>query len=114
MQKNISRYFIWLVLITILLLVLIIVKEIFCPHTIKTCTRGKLIALTFDDGPSAWDFENILDILKQNKVKATFFLIGHFLRKNSKLSRRAIEEGHNIASHSYSHGSLADLRSESI
>jgi peptidoglycan/xylan/chitin deacetylase (PgdA/CDA1 family) len=70
-----------------------------------------LIALTFDDGPS-WDYVNILDILKRNSIKATFFVLGKLLSGNAALSRRAIQEGHNIASHSYSHISLPGLGSE--
>jgi len=81
------------------------------PNTVKTCTRDNLIALTFDDGPS-WDYVNILDILKRNNIKATFFVLGKLLSGNSALSRRAIQEGHIIASHSYSHLSLPGLGSE--
>lgn len=80
-------------------------------NIISTCARSNLIALTFDDGPS-WDYANILYILKQNDIKATFFLVGRQLNGNSELTRRAIQEGHNIGSHTYSHPSLTSLNSD--
>ncbi len=59
----------------------------------KTCY------LTFDDGPSN-NTEKILDILKENDVKATFFVIG---RSKLDLVKREKEEGHTVALHSYTH-----------
>lgn len=60
----------------------------------------KTIYLTFDDGPSD-NTPKVLDILKKNNVKATFFVIG----KNNKhdLYKRIVDEGHAIAIHTYSH-----------
>lgn len=60
------------------------------------------IYLTFDDGPSAAVTEQILDILKQNRVKATFFIIDYSAEK-LPLIRRMINEGHTIGIHGYSH-----------
>lgn len=68
---------------------------------------GKKIAyLTFDDGPSEHSTEKILDILKQNDIKATFFTLGSSIEKNSRaqqLLKRIANEGHAIGSHGYSH-----------
>lgn len=63
----------------------------------------KVVYLTFDDGPSAKVTPQILDILKQYNVKATFFIIGKNAEEYPDTVKRAAEEGHSIASHSYSH-----------
>lgn len=80
---------------------------------IETCTGYRKLALTFDDGPR-YDYENILNILKQNNVKATFFVLGELLDGNFELTKRAAREGHTISSHSYSHPSLTDLGDDGI
>ena len=61
------------------------------------------IALTFDDGPNATDAisEQILNVLKKHGVRATFFYIGRNADRDSEIVRRAINEGHDIALHSY-------------
>jgi peptidoglycan/xylan/chitin deacetylase (PgdA/CDA1 family) len=70
-------------------------------------------ALTFDDGPTPESgiTARLLDILKQNNIKATFFLIGGNLAKPGgvDLARRAAAEGHLILSHTYTHPSLPTL-----
>ncbi|MCC2711475.1 polysaccharide deacetylase family protein, partial [Erysipelatoclostridium ramosum] len=53
----------------------------------------KVIALTFDDGPSIYS-DKILDILKQNKVKATFFELGEQSLEFPKVEQRIVREGH--------------------
>ncbi|KAI9014250.1 hypothetical protein DFJ74DRAFT_609702 [Hyaloraphidium curvatum] len=68
------------------------------------------IALTFDDGP--WRYTNdLLDILKQNDVKVTFFVVKNKGRisEHTNVLRRAVNEGHVIGSHTWSHRSLANL-----
>lgn len=67
-------------------------------------TRGeKVIALTFDDGP--WDetTEEILDILKQYNAKATFFTVGNRISGREDLVKRAVNEGHEVGTHTYDH-----------
>lgn len=61
-----------------------------------------IIHLTFDDGPSSDITPEILNILKEKGVKATFFLI-HFSEKNAELVKRENNEGHTVALHGYSH-----------
>lgn len=65
----------------------------------KAC--GKRAYLTFDDGPTAQTGE-ILDILKENNVKATFFVVGKD-ESYYDMYRRIVEEGHTLALHSYTH-----------
>ena len=62
----------------------------------------KAIALTFDDGPSGYT-EELLDGLKENNAKATFFVIGSKAEKNPEIIQRAFEEGHLIGNHTYDH-----------
>jgi peptidoglycan-N-acetylglucosamine deacetylase len=65
---------------------------------------GKKIAyLTFDDGPSSSNTPKILDILKKNNIKATFFVIGNLAEENKALIVREHADGNAIGNHTYSH-----------
>ena len=66
-------------------------------------SSGKKVYLTFDDGPSS-NTDQILDILKDYDVKATFFVVGKTDERSVKAYQRIVEEGHTLAMHSYSHG----------
>lgn len=61
--------------------------------------KEKVMYLTFDDGPSAENTDKVLDVLKEKNVKATFFVIGEYVRKNPETARRIVEEGHAIGIH---------------
>ncbi len=63
----------------------------------------KIAYLTFDDGPSSNVTPQILDILKEQDVKATFFVLGSRVELYPDLVKREYEEGHYIANHGYSH-----------
>ena len=65
-------------------------------------SSGTKIYLTFDDGPSS-NTDQILDILKDYDVKATFFVVGKTDERSVKAYQRIVEEGHTLAMHSYSH-----------
>lgn len=67
----------------------------------------KIIALTFDDGPDEVFTPQVLDILKKNDVKATFFLVGENLKQNKEIVKRQFEEGHEIGNHTYTHINVA-------
>lgn len=60
------------------------------------------VAITFDDGPSDWT-PKILDTLKQENIKATFFLLGQNVERFSEIAKRIETEGHAIGYHGYSH-----------
>jgi peptidoglycan/xylan/chitin deacetylase (PgdA/CDA1 family) len=60
------------------------------------------VALTFDDGPSP-DTLQILEVLRRENVKATFFLIGREVEKYPEIARKIAADGHEIGNHSYSH-----------
>jgi len=65
-------------------------------------TTTKKVYLTFDDGPGS-QTRKILDILKKNHVKATFFVTGKEDASSKKIYQRIVKEGHTLAMHSYSH-----------
>lgn len=73
-------------------------------NKINNLTKGKekIAYLTFDDGPSLVT-PKILDILKSENVKASFFVIGKSVEAHPEIVKRAYEEGHYIANHTYSH-----------
>ncbi len=66
-------------------------------------TDEKVIALTFDDGPHRKYTDEILDILKQYEIKATFFVIGKNAETYPDKLKRISDEGHEIGNHTYSH-----------
>jgi peptidoglycan/xylan/chitin deacetylase (PgdA/CDA1 family) len=64
---------------------------------------AKKVYLTFDDGPNSHFTEQILDILKNSGVKATFVVIGGNIEKNPEVFKRILNEGHRVVNHTYSH-----------
>jgi len=75
---------------------------------------GPYIAMTFDDGPSAALTPKLLDLLAARNIKATFFVIGQNVAEYPEIVARAAREGHEIASHSWSHPNLAKMSQESV
>jgi polysaccharide deacetylase family sporulation protein PdaB len=69
-------------------------------------TSQKVVALTFDDGPYPPYTGQILDILKEEKVPATFFVVGRNAEKHPELVRRIVAEGHQLGNHTYNHVDL--------
>lgn len=69
-------------------------------------TNKKVIALTFDDGPDQKYTPKILDILKKEKVPATFFLMGARVSKYPHVAKRVVEDGHIVGNHSFWHPQL--------
>jgi peptidoglycan/xylan/chitin deacetylase (PgdA/CDA1 family) len=67
------------------------------------------IALTFDDGPCFSSTPDVLDILNEQAVRATFFMIGEQVRRHPDLARRVFNEGHQIANHSDRHVAFRSL-----
>jgi len=65
--------------------------------------QAKELVLTFDDGPWPGTTAKVLDVLKNECVHATFFLLGRNVTANPQLARRALAEGHSMGHHSYSH-----------
>lgn len=74
----------------------------------------KLIYLTFDEGYEAGYTPQILDTLKENNVKATFFITAHYLNTQPELVKRMIDEGHIVGNHTVNHKSMPSLTEEQI
>lgn len=72
-------------------------------ENIYTNSTEKRVFLTFDDGPTQNVTPFILDLLKQENIKATFFVLGNRAKLNPDLIKREFEEGHYIANHGYTH-----------
>ncbi|WP_313756660.1 polysaccharide deacetylase family protein [Tissierella sp.] len=105
-------------LINITIIIIILTSIIICnmyPKAIYTFSNNpaaivskgskeeKILALSFDDGPHPKYTLEILDILKQYNVKATFFVLGKHAESYPDIINRQVSEGHEIGNHSYSH-----------
>ncbi|UVD54808.1 chitooligosaccharide deacetylase NodB (plasmid) [Rhizobium sp. Pop5] len=77
-------------------------------------TGRNSVYLTFDDGPHPFCTPEILDILAEHRVPATFFVIGEFLADQSKLIQRMIAEGHEVANHTMTHPDLSDCEPDEV
>ncbi|WNR46793.1 polysaccharide deacetylase family protein [Paenibacillus roseipurpureus] len=73
----------------------------------EVSTDEKVIALTFDDGPHPSQTPQILDLLKQYHAKATFFVVGNKIKLYPDVLKREVDEGHEIANHTYTHAFLS-------
>jgi peptidoglycan-N-acetylglucosamine deacetylase len=78
-------------------------SEIFGHSVHSLNSADKVVALTFDDGPNNIYTEQILDILKEEGVKGTFFLIGKNVEEYPRIARDVVEQGNYVGNHSYSH-----------
>lgn len=77
-------------------------------------TTQKVVALTFDDGPYPPYTEQVLAILKEYNVPATFFLVGENVEKHPELVRRIAEDGHQLGNHTYHHVDLLKIDKKNI
>ena len=65
-----------------------------------------VLALTYDDGPNDPWTERLLDVLDAHQVKATFFMVGKYVRQRPDIARKVAEAGHAIGNHTFSHPNL--------
>ena len=75
----------------------------FHPVIIRGSQEGKLVSLTFDDGPAEKFTEQVIEILREHHVPATFFVCGKNVEDHPDLLRRIVAEGHAVGNHTYSH-----------
>jgi len=75
---------------------------------------GPYIAMTFDDGPSEKLTPELLDILAQHHIHATFFVIGKNVVEHPEIVQRAVREGHEIGNHSWTHPVFAKMQDASV
>jgi peptidoglycan/xylan/chitin deacetylase (PgdA/CDA1 family) len=78
-----------------------------------SCSVVKCVALTFDDGPGPFD-DRLLQILKDNDAKATFFLIGNKVAANPAGAKRIADAGMEIGSHTWEHPNMATIATDDI
>ncbi|MBO1578609.1 MULTISPECIES: polysaccharide deacetylase family protein [Bacillus] len=79
--------------------------QLFGELTNRVETNQKVVALTFDDGPTK-NVEQILPLLDKYNAKATFFVIGNELEKNLQLGQTIVQSGHQLGNHTYSHNRM--------
>lgn len=72
--------------------------------------QGRIAAITFDDGPDKLSTARVLDILRQEKIPATFFVIGEKAEQNPGLIKRMLTEGHDVGIHTWSHKTIITLK----
>ncbi len=88
------------------LLIIFIFLNCTTPILVKASPNSedkKIIYLTFDDGPSTNVTNKMLDILKEQNVKATFFVVGYKINAREDILQRIYKEGHSIGLHTYTH-----------
>jgi chitin deacetylase len=106
MKKRIA-----IIAVILLVLVLVGLREVSSSRTFqffgeiipRVNTSQKLVALTFDDGPTPQGTDQILAVLSEANVKATFFVTGAELEQNSEQGKKIVAAGHELGNHSYSH-----------
>lgn len=76
---------------------------------IRAVENEKLVALTFDDGPSGRFTRKLLDGLEERGAKATFLLCGYRMEQYPELTERIYNDGHEIGLHGYSHKSMQNM-----
>jgi peptidoglycan/xylan/chitin deacetylase (PgdA/CDA1 family) len=79
-----------------------------------TKLQGQVAALTFDDGPNPYDTPRLLEVLKENHVKAVFCLWGDFIRQNPDLVRQIVAGGHTLCNHTMHHENIGAWAPERI
>ncbi len=72
----------------------------------------RVVALTFDDGPCKKITPQVLQILKEKKVPATFFVIGEVAKENKSLIKKILDSGNEVGNHTFSHKNLCELPKE--
>lgn len=72
------------------------------------------VALTFDDGPNESFTPQVLDILKDHSIQATFFVVGRSVKMYPEVARRIVNEGHIIANHSYDHPNFTEISDQEV
>ena len=81
---------------------------------VRASENEKLVALTFDDGPSGKYTRRLLDGLSERGAKATFFLCGYRIEQYPALTERIVKEGHEIGLHGYSHRTMENMNNTEI
>ena len=85
------------------------------PHVIEAVhTTRRVVALSFDDGPSARWTPTVIDLLAAHDAHATFFLEGQFVAAEPAIARRLVAQGHEVGNHTYTHPDLRTLTGKQV
>ena len=83
--------------------------------TFSEChVEGPYIAFTFDDGPHPTQTPRVLKMLKERNIKATFFCLGKCVAQSPEVAKQIVEEGHEIANHSWDHPQLNKMEEAAV
>lgn len=110
---KLNRYKKLFVIICVVLLSTITVSAKLLP-IYSVFTDKKQVALTFDCAWGADDIDELLETLDQHGVKATFFMVGDWMRKYPEAAKKIAEKGHDVASHSDKHPHVTEMGKEEI
>ena len=110
-MKNICKKIALVLILIIILALLFFITSLFFDEAVfvrkgtfyRAKASDKIVALTFDDGPSPIWTPKVLDELKEAQVKATFFMLGSHVERYPEIARRVLAEGHEIGNHTYDH-----------
>jgi peptidoglycan/xylan/chitin deacetylase (PgdA/CDA1 family) len=80
--------------------------QLFGDYVARVETSEKVVALTFDDGPHPVHTAQVLQVLDEHRIKATFFMMGRNVERYPAVAREVLKRGHEIGNHSYSHAKL--------
>ena len=94
-------------------LALLVCCSLLC-FPVRAAEEERLVALTFDDGPSGKYTRRLLDGLKDRGVEATFFLCGYRIKQFPELTERLCREGHEIGLHGYSHKFMQNMSETTV
>ena len=114
MGRKIKKIIFFVILAVLIIIIAAILFTVFFDQAVITrrdtiyhvASSEKVVALTFDDGPSPKWTPQILDVLKEGQAKATFFMLGEHVEKYPEVARRVASEGHEIGNHTYDHHTL--------
>ena len=122
MFKSIKKIILILVIVIVTASLAVVLFTIFFDQAIivrkdtvyQVRSNEKVVALTFDDGPSPIWTPQILDALNLVNVKATFFMLGQHVQRYPEIARRVAEQGHEIGNHTYDHHGLISYKPEEL
>jgi peptidoglycan/xylan/chitin deacetylase (PgdA/CDA1 family) len=83
--------------------------QLFGEIVTHVATRDSVVALTFDDGPTPEYADEILGVLRRERARATFFVLGGDLQRHPRLGRRIVADGHALGNHTWSHPRMVGL-----
>lgn len=104
-------------IIKFLLIIILIISGLkisACALSIYNGENRNQLALTFDDGPSFKYTDKVLSILKKERIKATFFIVGQKAEQYPEILKSIADQGHEIGNHTYHHSRLTEIDNNTV